>query len=118
MPKVNTIKKEKNNKVSNYNPKIINHNVAEICGVVNNLHVTDKALWCTLKTVKEVDGNYFSFNIEVKSFTKDVLNADFEEGNIVTFVGSIEVSKNYNKGYTTYLNATSVVPFNYESGVI
>ena len=115
MPRVNTIKKEKNN---NYNSKIINHNVAEICGEVNNLCVTDKALWCTLKTVKEVDGNYFTFNIEVKSFTKDVLNADFEEGSIVTFVGSIEVSKNYNKGYTTYLNATSVVPINYESEVL
>ena len=117
MPKVNTIKKEKNNKANNCNPKIINHNVAEICGEVNNLHVTDKALWCTLKTVKEVDGNYFVFNIEVKSFTNDVIIADFEEGSIVTFVGSIEVSKNYNKGYITYLNATSVVPYNYESEV-
>ena len=118
MPKVNTIKKEKNSKANNYNPKIINHNVAEICGEVNNLHVTDKALWCTLKTVKEVDGNYFVFNIEVKSFTTNVLNADFEEGSIVTFAGSIEVSKKYNKDYTTYLNATSVVPFNYEREVV
>lgn len=108
MPKVNTIKKERTNKANNYNPAIINHNTAEICGVVNNLHVTDKALWCTLNTVKEVDGDYFSFNIEVKSFTEDVLNADFEEGSVVTFTGTIEVSKNYNKQYITYLNATTV----------
>lgn len=108
MPKVNTIKKERTNKHNNYNPSIINNNFAKICGEVNNLHVTDKALWCVLKTVKEVDGNYFTFNIEVKSFTEDVLNADFEEGAVVTFTGTIEVSKNYNKEYTTYLNATTV----------